>query len=928
MFFSWEYLEYKMEQNYNLLKDQLVKSINDDSLVMFVGAGISSNSDLPTWKELIEAFCYDLKLEFDGEVDYLRIAQYYYNTFGQNQYLKKIEEVFSSKSTTSPNELHRLIENIAPKHIITTNYDNLLEEQFENGLLRYSIVAEDKDIPYSQAEKYLIKMHGDFSKKNMVLKEDDYLDYQLKFPMISTLVQSLIMNHTLLFVGYSLRDSTFNSIFRLIQSTFEVDAKKAYFYTPKAPSKIEVDYYAKKGIVILSNDFGEHSEENQKQYFYLQTKNFFEDIIKNNTNSVYNTEDLWNQLSFLDKLSFIDSRDFSRYSGMNQSLRSSFDSIDLVSNSKYDFEKSEHSKLKKLLEEKSLVNYFLDFELENEREIKINYYLKEAYNLYKEKRYSLAKAKFRELASESYRKKDYFIFLICEFNFLHIHSFSADDKDYPAPVYSESLKDLTQQMIDSLEGNDKKIIEYFRDEILNFKFLDRKSESINTLFDKVRQEHDNYKRGGTSYNNHLWNAEFEIKNLQTFLEKNCICVEQYRPYKSIINRYLEILLLSYDNSFSKLEEDDLFFNETSSVLKEIELEDLKVILPCIDLKMINMYFRNYLFGKIKITEEARDYLYNTINKLQSINRLDNIESYNEYKKILSFLSFIDFDDINPLIEILEKQELYFDLSKEIKNLVRLLLEHKNSLKRTEKERLLKVIERHINDIIANNLNLYHSNYRCYASLLAICDSGETPILISVDELDTDILRMKYQKKEISSIMEYNEFLIYFYKYLSNEVKNDLKLLFSKYEAIEDLNYNYVVKLMLSKVHRFTKRQKDVYQYLISNINSDNKEEFRIYPDPLETSLSNLFNLKNIGYFNKCDVTEDITKDIKGIFPEVDWVWFNDRSEEVILRLLQNRTLGDIKKYFAKNSKDKKLINDFIIHSLEEEKIDIKSILKH
>lgn len=89
-------------------------------------------------------------------------------------------------------------------------------------------------------------MHGDFTKKNIVLKEDDYLDYHLNFPMISTLIQSLIMNHTLLFVGYSLSDSTFNSIFRLIQNTFERDAKIAYFYTPEEPSQIVRDYYKKK----------------------------------------------------------------------------------------------------------------------------------------------------------------------------------------------------------------------------------------------------------------------------------------------------------------------------------------------------------------------------------------------------------------------------------------------------------------------------------------------------------------------------------------------------------------------------------------------------------------------------------------------------------------------------------------------------------
>ena len=166
-----------MEENYSLSVSQIKRSIKENSLILFVGAGISANSNLPTWGELIQSFKKELDLPDDDSNDYLRVAQYYYDTFGKNQYTKKIEEVFSSKGTSKPNGLHTLIEKIAPKHIITTNYDSLLEDQFESGLLKYNVVAEDKDIPYTSSERYLIKMHGDFGKKNIVLKEDDYLDY-------------------------------------------------------------------------------------------------------------------------------------------------------------------------------------------------------------------------------------------------------------------------------------------------------------------------------------------------------------------------------------------------------------------------------------------------------------------------------------------------------------------------------------------------------------------------------------------------------------------------------------------------------------------------------------------------------------------------------------------------------------------------------
>ena len=153
-----------------IIKDAL----KNDSLILFVGAGVSVNSGLPSWSSLVDLFRTELKLE--DLHDNLRVAQYYYNTFGKNQYLKKIEGVF--RKTYLPNELHHLIKQISPKHIITTNYDTLLEDEFNDGFLKYNVISSDNDIPYSISEHYLVKMHGDFTKKNIVLKEDDYFNYE------------------------------------------------------------------------------------------------------------------------------------------------------------------------------------------------------------------------------------------------------------------------------------------------------------------------------------------------------------------------------------------------------------------------------------------------------------------------------------------------------------------------------------------------------------------------------------------------------------------------------------------------------------------------------------------------------------------------------------------------------------------------------
>ena len=92
-----------MEENYSLSVSKIKKSINENSLILFVGAGISANSNLPTWKELIRSLENELNLPEEKTKDPLRVAQYYYDTFGKNQYTKKIEEVFFSKVTSKRN---------------------------------------------------------------------------------------------------------------------------------------------------------------------------------------------------------------------------------------------------------------------------------------------------------------------------------------------------------------------------------------------------------------------------------------------------------------------------------------------------------------------------------------------------------------------------------------------------------------------------------------------------------------------------------------------------------------------------------------------------------------------------------------------------------------------------------------------------------
>ena len=213
---------------------EIHNAINENRLVIFVGAGVSKNSNIPDWKGLIKEIaktieyqekctkCKDKtsdcpkedckkRFEFSRE-DYLRIPEYYFHSVnGGDEYYQKITDCI--KSDAKPNEIDNLIFDILPQHIITTNYDTLLEDSNTINTSLYKVIYNDIDLLSNVSDRYLIKMHGDINHpETIVLKESDYINFEQTHVLISTFIKSLLINSTFLFLGYSLNDNNLNLI--------------------------------------------------------------------------------------------------------------------------------------------------------------------------------------------------------------------------------------------------------------------------------------------------------------------------------------------------------------------------------------------------------------------------------------------------------------------------------------------------------------------------------------------------------------------------------------------------------------------------------------------------------------------------------------------------------------------------------------------
>lgn len=260
----------------NLDIEAILDAINKDHLVVFVGAGVSANSNLPNWFSLVKEFASALGIDREiGSDDFLKIPQYYYNQRGKNEYFKKIMDIFDVQ--LSPNIIHDYILKLKPRHIITTNYDNLIEQAIEEHFMFYDIVKEDIDLPYASNGRMLIKMHGDLTRKNIVLKEDDYLNYSTNFKLIESYVRSIFINNTVLFVGYSLQDYDLKLIMKNLQGILGEHFQKAYLIDSSDSPKllVEKEYFKNLGVNLIDkfDILSEYSNKEVSELKAAQGKN-------------------------------------------------------------------------------------------------------------------------------------------------------------------------------------------------------------------------------------------------------------------------------------------------------------------------------------------------------------------------------------------------------------------------------------------------------------------------------------------------------------------------------------------------------------------------------------------------------------------------------------------------------------------------------
>ena len=234
--------------------------------VLFIGTGFSLRylENSYTWDGLLSKIAFDLKgnnefyfdlkaeCEDNGKYKYDQIASRLEIEFNKdlqadrNGKFKAINDVFYQKmaneihlsrfkiyigeifstlqfrvaKATELSALKKIRKNISS--IITTNYDELIEETFEfNKLIGNDILLSN---PYGS----VYKIHGCTSNPGkLIITEDDYARFSGKYELIRAQLLSLFIHNPIIFFGYSIGDENIKSILKTIFTYIEPNSDQA-----------------------------------------------------------------------------------------------------------------------------------------------------------------------------------------------------------------------------------------------------------------------------------------------------------------------------------------------------------------------------------------------------------------------------------------------------------------------------------------------------------------------------------------------------------------------------------------------------------------------------------------------------------------------------------------------------------------------------
>jgi hypothetical protein len=218
---------------------------------MSLNAVLPAGKRMPLWDDLGKAFEEDLAdFAANNPVDALSA---YEHEFGRARLIERLCEVLHLRDAL-PGEAHRAFCTIKFDLVCTTNFDFLLEKQYDL-IPRYvnPVVDEEQlSLDIMHDGTILLKLHGDLRHPSrLVVTEGDYDAFLTKYPLIATYLSNLLITKTAVLVGYSLDDPDFRQIWQVVGQRLGKTRRQAYAIAVGA-QPADVARFARRGVTLIN----------------------------------------------------------------------------------------------------------------------------------------------------------------------------------------------------------------------------------------------------------------------------------------------------------------------------------------------------------------------------------------------------------------------------------------------------------------------------------------------------------------------------------------------------------------------------------------------------------------------------------------------------------------------------------------------------
>jgi hypothetical protein len=261
--------------------------LDEGCVIPFLGAGASLATapirGLPSPREVADRLAEDTDFP-KGQRQLATVAQWYEIILGRDPLHSTLHAAFTP-GDVGPMPLHHWLAGIDAKLlIVTTNYDDLIEQAFAAAGKAYDVVVHTTD-PESAAcvlwwphgarspeavepselligledRTVIYKMHGgvdrlDPLRDQYVVTEDDYIDFLARMTS-HTAVPSIFAEpfeeRHFLFLGYGLRDWNLRVVLHRVQKDLHRPKNLTSWAIDARPSELEKRFWQRRGVEVI-----------------------------------------------------------------------------------------------------------------------------------------------------------------------------------------------------------------------------------------------------------------------------------------------------------------------------------------------------------------------------------------------------------------------------------------------------------------------------------------------------------------------------------------------------------------------------------------------------------------------------------------------------------------------------------------------------